>query len=86
MILINQIVSYSKTNPKLLPAMFLFNQLLRSRSQVKGQDGENSDTVMMISPFLTEINHQTRVILIYKKSYNLLELQQNILNDLEHEF
>ena len=45
MILINQMVCYNKTNPKLLPATFLFNQLLRSRSQVKGQGGENNDPV-----------------------------------------
>ena len=58
MIFINQMVCYDKTNPKLLPVMFLFNQLLRSRSQVKGQGGKTMTQSLMISHFLTTaINH-----------------------------
>ena len=45
MILINQMVCYDETNRKPLPATFLFNQMLRSRSQVKGQGGENNEQV-----------------------------------------
>ena len=45
MILINQMVCYNKTNPKILPAMLLFNHLLRSMSKVKGQGGKNNDPV-----------------------------------------
>ena len=55
MIFINQMVCYNKTNPKLLPAMFLFNQLVRSRSKVKVV--KTMTQSLMFLHFLTEINH-----------------------------
>ena len=45
-ILINQMVCYNKTNTKLLPVIFLFSQLSRSRSQVKCHVGETNDPVI----------------------------------------
>ena len=57
MILINQMLCYNETNPKLHPVIFLFSQMSRSRSQVKGQFVKTKTQSLMISQFLTEIDH-----------------------------
>ena len=73
-------VCYNKTNPKLLPVIFLFSHYQGHRSKVKvvktGQGGKNNDPVTDdFTLFLQKLITKLGSFLFITKDCNLLELE-----------